>query len=165
MTRRRLSEKVRQVCTACKGVRYPDMIASVSAIVHDQERGVVLVRRAIDPGFGQWVVPGGYVEAGESLEAAVLRETREEVAMPVGQPHLEAVYSSADTRVLTAVYTLAGDFSHARRGIETLQAKLFRLEEIPWSQVYFDSTRQALADWVRKVSPRKSDRANWLSLE
>nr|WP_243239265.1 NUDIX domain-containing protein [Sulfobacillus harzensis] len=136
------------------------MIASVSAIVHRHHEQVVLVRRAIAPGFGQWVVPGGYVEAGESLEAAAVRETLEEVDMQLGTPCLQGVYSSPDTRILTAVYAIDGDFSRARPGLETLEVKLFALRDIPWSAVYFDITRQALADWVRKVSPRKSDLAN-----
>ena len=150
MHERMLEGKRRQVCSACKAVRYPDVIAAVSAIVYDDQRRIMLVRRGIEPGYGCWVIPGGYVEAGETMEQAALRETREEVDLPLGTPQLSGVYLSTDTRVATIVYAVPGQFRDPEPGSETLQAKVFAIEHIPWSEVYFESTRRALDDWVRK---------------
>jgi 8-oxo-dGTP pyrophosphatase MutT (NUDIX family) len=80
-------EPARLVCTGCSFVFYIDPKLSVIAVV-PLEGGVVMVRRSIEPGYGLWVVPGGFVDLGEKVEDAVVRETREETetAAPLSQP-------------------------------------------------------------------------------
>lgn len=113
-----LEGKTRMVCSACRFVQYPDLIVAVSAIVFDADKGLVLVRRAIEPGFGQWVIPGGYAESGESMEEAVLRETREEIDIALGTPCLSGVYSSKGSHAVTVVYVIPGIYDHPRIGPE-----------------------------------------------
>ena len=63
--------------------RYPDRpVVSVGAVVLDGQR-VVLVKRGQEPLKGRWSLPGGVVEAGEELHAAVVREVREETGLTV----------------------------------------------------------------------------------
>ena len=59
------------------------MVACVGAVVHDAAGRLLLIRRGTDPGRGRWSVPGGRVEAGESLTEAIEREVREETGLPV----------------------------------------------------------------------------------
>lgn len=160
-----LEGKPRRICQACKAVSYRDVIAAVSAIVYDRHDRLVLVRRAIEPGFGRWVIPGGYVEAGETMEAAAVRETREEIDIPLGEPVLSGVYSSPETPVVTIVYAIPGQFEEPDAGIETLQAKAFPIDAIPWSEVYFAATRQAMRDWIKKAWPTKNALATSRGLE
>ena len=56
----------RLVCTACGYVLYLDPKVAVGTIIHNNDGGIILVRRAIEPGFGLWVFPGGYVDYGET---------------------------------------------------------------------------------------------------
>lgn len=81
------------------------VVPCVGAIVRDAAGGLLLVRRGHDPGRGLWSIPGGRVEAGESLATAVEREVREETGLavragePVGQvliPAPGAVYEVVD---------------------------------------------------------------------
>lgn len=58
-------------------------VLAASAVVLDDEGRVLLVRRAHDPGRGQWSVPGGRVESGETLEEACAREVLEETGYVV----------------------------------------------------------------------------------
>lgn len=157
MEERQVEGKLRRICRDCKRVRYPDVIVAVSAIVHDSDGRILFVKRAIEPGFGKWVIPGGYAERGESLQEAAVRETVEEVAVSLGHPALSGVYGSEDSGVATVVFTMTAHAPSQRQaGSETLRSRFFGINDIPWSEVYFASTRQALEDWIRNWWPTKS---------
>ncbi|SFL66804.1 NUDIX domain-containing protein [Geodermatophilus ruber] len=63
--------------------RHPPVVACVGAVVHDAQGRLLLIRRAHEPSRGLWSVPGGRVEPGEALTAAVEREVREETGLAV----------------------------------------------------------------------------------
>jgi 8-oxo-dGTP diphosphatase len=68
----------------------------VDVVVPSEEGQVLLIRRASDPYKGQWALPGGFVEVGETLEAAATREAEEETGLKVEIVHLVGVYSDPD---------------------------------------------------------------------
>src|SRR5688500_6476804 len=71
-------EPHRLVCTNCASILYLDPKVAVGTIIAAGDDRIVLVRRAIEPGHGLWVFPGGYVDRGEEITAAARREAREE---------------------------------------------------------------------------------------
>ena len=77
------TEPQRLVCRRCGFVFYLDPKVAVGTIIRDERNHVVLVRRAIEPGYGQWVFPGGYVDRGEEVHAAAVREAREEAGLDI----------------------------------------------------------------------------------
>ena len=76
----RAGDPQRLVCTAaaCGFVFYMDPKVAVGTIIKDAGQRLLLIRRAIEPGYGLWVFPGGYVDRGEAVTAAAIREAREE---------------------------------------------------------------------------------------
>jgi NADH pyrophosphatase NudC (nudix superfamily) len=73
----------RLVCTSCEFIFYLDPKLAVGTIIRDDRDQIVLVRRAIEPGYGKWVFPGGYVDRGEEVLTAAVREAREECGLEV----------------------------------------------------------------------------------
>jgi len=110
-------EPPRLVCTRCGFVFYIDPKLAAIAVV-PLDGGVVMVRRSIDPGYGLWVVPGGFVDVGERVEEAVVRETLEEVHLQVQVERLLNVYSYPDSTTVVVGYLtqyLAGELAGAMK--------------------------------------------------
>lgn len=146
-------EPARLVCPSCGFVFYldPKVAACTIAMV---EGGIVLVKRSIEPALGRWVFPGGFVDRGESIQAAAIRETLEEVKLRVSLLGVLDVYSFAPHEVVVVVY--AADVIHGtpEPGDEAQAVHCFSPEEIPWGELAFESTRAALRDYIRRYFPR-----------
>jgi len=110
---------------------------------------VVLLKRAIDPQKGKWVMPGGYVDRKEKVESAAVRETLEECGLKVGIKGLLGVYSYRDTLPVVIVYTAEAHSGDLIQGDETEEVRLFTPDEIPWGELAFRSTRDAIKDYYK----------------
>ena len=140
-------ERVRKVCGSCGQVAYenPKIVAACVAVSEDGLR-VLLARRAIMPMRDRWGVPAGFMEMGESADEAAKRECWEECFARMQQnAKLIAVYSVLPAKQVQLVYraTLANE-SEVKPGIESLETKMFRWEDIPWDDLAFSTNRWAL---------------------
>ena len=145
------SEPDRPVCTACGFVLYLDPKVAVGTIIEAGDNRIVLVRRAIDPGYGKWVFPGGYVDRGEDLPAAAIREAREESGLEVKIHGLVNIYSYAGRTPIIIVYAATAIGGELSADDECLDAALFGSSELPWDELAFRSTGEALRDYLNGV--------------
>lgn len=139
----------RLVCTRCGQVLYLDPKVAVGTIIRTSDDGIVLVRRAIEPGYGLWVLPGGYVDRGEDVTGAAIRETREEAGLEIELGDLVGIYSYARRSLIVIVYAARAISSELCHDEECLEARIFRADEIPWRELAFDSTTRALREHLR----------------
>ncbi len=146
------TEPERLVCRTCGFVFFLDPKVAVGTII-SMEGGILLVRRAIEPAYGKWVFPGGFVDRGEPLEDAALREVREECNLMVRISRLLNIYSYADHPVIVVVYVAEPIGGDATAGDETLEARTFVPAGIPWDDLAFPSTARALRDYLESVGP------------
>jgi ADP-ribose pyrophosphatase YjhB (NUDIX family) len=133
----------RHVCDACNTIHYQNPRLVVGCIPEWEDR-ILLCRRAIEPRYGLWTVPAGYMENGETTLQGAARETLEEAnaRVEVGAlfaifniPHISQVYMLFRAQMLDA------DFS---AGAETLETRLFAETDIPWDDIAFATVRQTL---------------------
>jgi ADP-ribose pyrophosphatase YjhB (NUDIX family) len=108
---------------------------------------IILLRRAFDPGKDLWTFPGGFVDLGETVQQAAHRETTEELGIGIELGALVGVYSRPDSHVVLIVYA-ATTADEPRTTPEASEVRSFRANEIPWDELAFWSTRDALRDFL-----------------
>ncbi len=146
-------EPERLVCGECGFVFYLDpKVAACTIFLYDG--GILLLRRAIEPAIGKWVFPGGFVDRGETVTDAAVRETMEEVNLRVSLTGILDAYSFTGQPIVVVVYAADVVGGELKAGDESLEVRAFPPEAIPWDDLAFDSTRAALKDYVRRFFPR-----------
>ena len=147
-------EPARPACGACGFIVYLDPKVAVGTIIRTEDGKLVLVKRAIEPGYGLWVFPGGYMDRGELVTAAAIREAREESGLEIRLDGLVNIYSYAGRPLVVIVYSATAIGGELCSDEECLEARLFAPEEIPWDQLAFQSTRDAFRDYFAgRVQP------------
>jgi len=135
------------VCDGCGFIFYLNQKV-VAATIPMEEGRILLTRRAIHPAHGKWTFPGGYVDWGETVHAAAVRETYEETGLSVDLGGIIGVYSYEGAPVVIVVYE-----ARVTGGILTLCHENDRVEwvapeGIPWEALAFPSTAAALRDFL-----------------
>ncbi len=133
----------RHVCPACGTIHYQNPKMVVGCIPEWEDK-VLLCRRAIEPKYGLWTLPAGFMENGETTAEGALRETWEEAGARVelgplytlfNLPHVNQVYFMFRARLLDLDY---------KPGIESLEVRLFAEHEIPWEELAFRTVKASL---------------------
>ena len=141
--------RVRAVCPQCGFVHYdnPKMVVGTIPVF---EGKILLCRRAIEPGYGMWTLPAGFMECGESLSEGAARETLEEACARVDL--IEPVYHIVDNPHIGQTHFFFRaelPMPEFGTGDETLESRLFAPDELPpWSEIVFASTRLTLRVWI-----------------
>lgn len=136
-------DRPRFVCLSCGTIHYqnPKLVAGCIPEWHDK---ILLCRRAIEPRYGKWTIPAGYLENGETVSDGARRETLEEAGAEVDNltpyallslPFVSQVYFLFRARLIQGRF---------RTGEESLEVKLYRPEDIPWDELAFSVIREAL---------------------
>ena len=142
-------------CPQCGYGAYYNPTPVAAAIPVTANGEIILLRRAFDPGKDLWTFPGGFVDLGESVEDAARREAHEELEVDVAITGLVGVYSRPQDRVVLVVYdaTLTGE---PRVTPEATEVRAFAPDDLPWDELAFWSTAQALRDLLARDGPSAS---------
>jgi 8-oxo-dGTP diphosphatase len=143
-------DRDRPTCPACGFIHYLDPKVAVAVILGNND-GVLLGRRLVDPGSGDWSFPAGYVNRGEILEEAATREVLEELGLAVRLTGLVGVYSERGEPVVLVVYGGVIEAGEPQPdGQEISEVRRFPLDNLP-QNLAFAHDRRVLADWKRAV--------------
>jgi ADP-ribose pyrophosphatase YjhB (NUDIX family) len=133
----------RHICTSCGVIHYQNPKMVVGCIPEWEDK-ILLCRRAIEPRYGLWTLPAGFMENGETTLEGAARETWEEAGARIEMgslytlfnlPHINQVYLMFRARLLDLDY---------QSGIESLETRLFTEAEIPWDDIAFRTVRATL---------------------
>lgn len=141
------NEPERLVCKACGFIFYIDP-KLVACTIAQTGKGIVLQRRNKHPKKGYWVLPGGFVDRGETLEQAAVREFYEETGLTSSINGLLGNYSYPGEANIIIVYRSEVTGGSIRPCHESLSIDEFKIDEIPWEFLAFETTRRALKKYV-----------------
>ena len=149
------SKPERLCCSNCDFIFFLDPKLVVLALV-PMNGGLVLVRQARADRRDLWVLPGGFVDLGETLEEATAREVHEEICLSIRVSRLLNAYSYLGEQKVALAYLTEYISGELAPGDETLEARVFSPEEIPWDLLGFKTTRQAIRDYLRTLGSVRS---------
>jgi len=135
----------RAVCSACGEIHYKNPLNVVGTVPVWGDQ-VLLCRRAIEPRHGLWSLPAGFMELGESTADGALRETVEEAGAKVEMQALFSVISVVRVGQVHLFFRARMLDTSLDPGPESLEARLFREDEVPWDELAFRTVRQTL-EW------------------
>lgn len=132
----------RYVCAACQTIHYENPRVVVGCFAHWQDR-VVFCRRAEEPGAGLWMIPSGYLEHGETLQAGAVRETLEEAGLRIDPARLDlyAVWSLPPLGQVGVSFRVElSEPPSLRAGSECNAVALWSVDEVPFDYLAWGST-------------------------
>lgn len=138
--------KPRAVCTACSTVHYENPLNVVGTVPVWGATGeqVLLCKRNIEPRKGKWTLPAGFMELGETTAEGAARETDEEAGAQIELGDLFTLMNVPRVGQVHLYYRarLLSDQFHP--GFETMEARLFTEDQIPWEEIAFRTVRETL---------------------
>lgn len=144
----------RHVCVGCGAIHYLNPKIVTGCIVEWEDQ-ILLCKRAIEPRYGLWTLPAGYMEVGESTLQAARRETMEEanaeveiidLYMVINLPYVDQVYMMYRSRLLQKNFS---------SGSESLEVGLYNERDIPWDQLAFPAIRETLKYYYQDRTNRQ----------
>ncbi|MDB5956709.1 NUDIX hydrolase [Ramlibacter sp.] len=133
----------RAVCPACDTIHYENPLNVVGTVPHLGDR-VLLCKRNIEPRWGKWTLPAGFMELGETTAEGAARETHEEAGAQIEMEGLFSVLSVPRVGQVHMFYRARLLSDVFDPGFETIEARLFTQAEIPWDEIAFRTVRETL---------------------
>jgi ADP-ribose pyrophosphatase YjhB (NUDIX family) len=137
----------RYVCAQCSAIHYENpklVVGSLPVWESDGELKVLLCKRAIEPRYGYWTLPAGFMENSETTAEAAMRETEEEAGANIELGPLYSLLNVAHVHQVHLFYLARlRDLDYAA-GVESLEVRMFSEGEIPWDDLAFPTIRKTL---------------------
>jgi ADP-ribose pyrophosphatase YjhB (NUDIX family) len=146
-------DRHRLSCPTCGHILYVNPRLVVTTLPITDAGEVVLLRRGIEPGFGSWAQPGGFLEVDETVNQGAIRETFEETGLLVEPGEIVGLYTRLEAAVVTIVFESRIVGGTAGPTPEALEVATFHPSDLPWSDIAFKTTTWALRDWIDRRHP------------
>lgn len=142
--------RTRNVCSTCGFIDYVNPKIVAGAVVFNPAGEILMCRRAIEPRVGYWTLPAGFMEQGESVEEAAMREAFEEARAVIEIEELIGVYSVPRISQVQIFFRAQLAEPEISAGPESLEVRFFALDALPESEFAFPSVRWAVDDYLAR---------------
>ncbi len=146
-------DRHRLSCDACGHIAYvnPRLVVTTFPVTDAGE--IILIKRGIEPGLGEWAQPGGFLEVDETVHQAAIRETWEETGLIVEPGEIIGLYTRLEAAVVTIAFEARIVGGTAAPTPEATEVRAYAPEAIPWPDIAFRTTTWALRDWIDRRRP------------
>ena len=146
LAEKQIDGTVRHYCPSCGFVVYLDPKVAAVVLVYDGHR-LLMVKRGVEPAMHRWAFPSGYVDRGEVVERAAMREVKEETGLDVELDCFIGIYSLEGNPVILAVFSAHTTGGELQAGHDAQEAEWFAVDVLP--DPPFPNDQQILDDWRR----------------
>jgi ADP-ribose pyrophosphatase YjhB (NUDIX family) len=146
-------DRHRLACDVCGHIAYVNPRLVVTTLPITDAGKVVLLRRGIEPAYGTWAQPGGFLEVDETVHEGAVRETVEETGLIVEPGEIVGLYSRLEAAVVVVVFEAKIVGGKAGTSHEALEVTEFAPADIPWSEIGLTTSYWALRDWLALRHP------------
>ena len=143
-------DRPRFVCSGCQAVHYSNPKLVVGCIPIWKQR-LLLCRRAIEPRYGKWTIPAGFLEIGETVQDGAMRETLEEAGATVEDLTPYALYNLGFIGQIYLIFLSRLTDGTFCAGHESITVRLFAEHEIPWDDMAFPVISKILRQYCKDV--------------
>lgn len=133
----------RAICTACHTVHYENPLNVVGTLPIWEDK-ILLCKRNIEPRYGKWTLPAGFMELGETVAQGAARETDEEAGAQIELMGLYTLMNVVRVGQVHFFYRAKLLSTTFHPGHETIEARLFSEDEVPWDDIAFRTVRETL---------------------
>jgi ADP-ribose pyrophosphatase YjhB (NUDIX family) len=146
-------DRDRLSCEACGHIVYvnPRLVVTTFPVTDAGE--IVLIKRGIEPGLGEWAQPGGFLEVDETVHQAAIRETWEETGLLVEPGEIIGLYTRLEAAVVTIAFEARIVGGTPGPTPEATEIQAYAPDAIPWRDIAFRTTTWALRDWIDRRRP------------
>ncbi|BBL24515.1 MULTISPECIES: NUDIX hydrolase [Comamonas] len=156
--------RARAVCPQCATIHYENPLNVVGTIPVLADGRVLLCKRNIEPRWGKWTLPAGFMELDETTSQGAARETDEEAGAQIRMGRLFSVINVPRVGQVHLFYTAEVLSEALNPGPETIEARFFREEDIPWDEIAFRTVSTTLQRWFADRDNGMSDQVHAIDL-
>jgi ADP-ribose pyrophosphatase YjhB (NUDIX family) len=140
----------RAICTQCRAIHYQNP-KIITGVIVEHEGQILLAKRAIEPRYGTWTIPAGFMELQETVQAGAARECFEETEAKLKNMALFGVYNTIVNSQVYTIFHAQLDGKHFAPTVESIDVKLFNPQNIPWDDIAFPCVTSALKRFVSEM--------------
>lgn len=143
-------DHLRAICTQCHAIHYQNP-KIITGVIIEHKGQILLAKRAIEPRYGTWTIPAGFMELEETVQVGAARECFEETEAKLKNMELFGVYNTTVNSQVYTIFRANLDGEHFKATVESLEVRLFNPEDIPWDDLAFPCVVSALKRFVAEI--------------
>lgn len=143
-------DHVRAICTQCRAIHYQNP-KIITGVIVEHNGHILLAKRAIEPRYGTWTIPAGFMELNETVQAGAARECYEETEAQLKNIELFGVYNTIVNSQVYTIFRAQLEGNHFAPTVESLDVQLFNPSDIPWNDLAFPCVVSALKRYVKEM--------------